>query len=130
MSTSKPSKGQEVYEKVEAMVAAGSTKADAFRTLAEEYGQSPDSLRGAYHGHLRKQNGPGASKRTRKRETTPADAVELATAALRRSIEAIDAEIEAAAHRALEAQAEYEALQSSADARKKEIETKIAALAS
>lgn len=133
MSTSdKPNKGQQVYEKVEAMVAQGVSKAEAFRTLSEtDYaGQSPDSLRGAYHGYLRKQAGDAAPRRPRKRETTPADAVEQATATLRRAVESIDAEVEAAANRALEAQAEYEALKGSAEQRKKEIEKKIAALSS
>lgn len=132
MSTSdKPSKGQEVYDKVEAMVATGSSKADAFRVLAEEYGQPASSLRGTYHGYIRKLSGDsGTTRRPRKRETTPADAVEQAVATLRRAVEAIDAEIETAADRALTAQAEYEEMRDSADQRKKEIETKITALTS
>ena len=122
-------KAQQVYDKVEALVASGSSKADAFKALAEEFGQPVDSLRGAYYTHTRKQAGDGGgARRPRKRETTPQDAVEQAAATLRRAIENIDAEIEAAKTRADEAQAEYQALKQSAGQRKKEIETKITAL--
>ena len=46
-------KAQEVYERVEALVADGARKADAFRQLAEEYGQPQNSIRGAYYAHTR-----------------------------------------------------------------------------
>jgi len=126
-------KAQEVYEKVEAMVASGEVKkADAFKTLAEQYGQPVDSLRGAYYQHKRVlDNGGtppasgGGTRRTRRRETTSETAVESAITTLRRAIESIDAEIEVAKERAVEAQAEYEAMQASADERKAAIAEKI-----
>jgi hypothetical protein len=130
-------KAQEVYEKVEAMVASGEVKkADAFKTLAEEYDQPVDSLRGAYYQHKRVlENGGtspttsgGGTRRTRRRETTSETAVESAITTLRRAIDSIDAEIEVAAERAREAQAEYESMQASADERKAAIEEKIALL--
>jgi len=128
-------KSQEVYEKVEAMTASGEIKkADAFKTLAEEYGQPVDSLRGAYYQHKRvidggaTPTGGGGSRRTRRRETTSETAVESAVATLRRAIENIDAEIAVAKERAAEAQAEYEAMQASADERKAAITEKIALL--
>lgn len=130
-------KAQEVYEKVEAMVASGEVKkADAFKTLAEQYGQPVDSLRGAYYQHKRVLDGGGnptsssggGSRRTRRRETTSETAVESAISTLRRAIDSIDAEIEVAKERASEAQAEYEAMQSSADERKAAINEKIALL--
>ena len=79
-------KAQEVYEKVEAMVASGEVKkADAFKTLAEQYGQPVDSLRGAYYQHKRVLDGGGnptgnggGGRRTRRRETTSETAVESA----------------------------------------------------
>jgi hypothetical protein len=130
-------KAQEVYEKVETMVASGEVKkADAFKTLAEEYDQPVDSLRGAYYQHKRvldnggtppAGNGGGA-RRTRRRETTSETAVESAVATLRRAIDSIDAEIEVAKERAKEAQAEYEAMQASADERKASITAKITLL--
>jgi hypothetical protein len=130
-------KAQEIYEKVEAMVASGEVKkADAFKTLAEEYDQPVDSLRGAYYQHKRVlDNGgtpptasSGGTRRTRRRETTSETAVESAISTLRRAIENIDAEIEVAKERATEAQAEYEAMQASADERKAAIEEKITLL--
>jgi hypothetical protein len=129
-------KAQEIHEKIEAMVASGEVKkADAFKTLAEEYGQPVDSLRGAYYQHKRVLDnggtppaGNGGARRTRRRETTSETAVESAIATLRRAIESIDAEIEVAKERAKEAQAEYEAMQASADERKASITEKITLL--
>jgi hypothetical protein len=119
-------KAQQVYERVEAMVASGTPKAEAFKALAKEFGQPVNSVRGSYYTHHKKVN--GGSSRPRKRETTPADAVEDAKALLLRSIDRIDAEIAAAKERAEEAKAEYEAMKASATERKQAIEAKIAAL--
>ena len=125
-------KAQQVYERVEALVASGVTKADAFKQLAEEFDQPVNSVRGAYYQHSKKLgdggNGNGRSSRPRRRETTPADAVEDAVALLRRSIERIDDEVATAEERARETQAEYEAMKASATERKEAIEAKIAAL--
>jgi hypothetical protein len=122
-------KAEQVYDEVNELVASGTKKAEAFKELAEQYGQPVDSLRGAYYGHKRKVEG-GGSSRPRKRETTPADAVEQATATLRKAIEAIDREIATAEERATEAAAEAKAMKASASERKKAIEAKIAALES
>lgn len=119
-------KAQEVYERVEAMVASGTSKADAFKALAKEFDQPVNSVRGAFYQHHKKVN--GGSTRPRKRETTPDDAVEDAKALLQRSIDRIDAEIATAKERAEEAKAEYEAMKASAAERKQAIEAKIAAL--
>jgi hypothetical protein len=130
-------KSQEVYEKIEAMTASGEIKkADAFKALAKEYGQPVDSLRGAYYQHKRVLDSGGApttssgsgTRRTRRRETTSETAVESAITTLKRAIENIDAEIEVAKERAHEAQAEYEAMQASADERKANITEKIVLL--
>lgn len=128
-------KAQEVYEKIETLVASGEVKkAQAFKTLAEEYDQPVDSLRGAYYQHKRVLDNGGTpppgngTRRTRRRETTSETAVESAIATLRRAIDSIDAEIEVAEERAKEAQAEYEAMRSSADGRKTSIEGKITLL--
>jgi len=131
-------KAQEVYERVEALVAAGARKADAFRQVAEEYGQPFNSIRGAYYTHTRASTQPaaatsggsGSSRRARRRETTSEDAIEQATSVLNRAIEQIDAEIELAKTRVDDAQAEYEHLRDSAQERKAAIEAKIAALSS
>jgi len=120
------SKAQEIWEEVNRRVAAGATKPEAFAALAEHYGQPVNSMRGAYYAHSRKVN--TGSSRPRRRETTPADAVESAKAALQRGIEAIDREVEIARERAQEMAAEATALEQSAPERKAEIERKIAAL--
>jgi len=124
-------KAQEVYERIEALVASGLTKADAFRQLAEELGTSAKSLQGAYYQHTKKLgiggNG-GGRRRTRKRETTPADALEDAKAVLAEAIDSIDAEIEQAKERADEAKAEYDAMKASATERKQAIAAKLKAL--
>jgi hypothetical protein len=128
-------KAQEVYDKIEAMVASGEVKkAAAFKTLAEQYSQPVDSLRGAYYQHKRVlDNGGtpasgGGTRRTKRRETTSETAVESAVATLRRAIDSIDGEIDSAKTRAEEAHLEYEAMRSSADERKASIEGKIALL--
>jgi uncharacterized protein YoaH (UPF0181 family) len=124
-------KAQQVYERIEALVASGLTKAEAFRQLAEELGQPAKSLQGAYYQHTKKLGGGGnggGRRRTRKRETTPADALEDAKALLEEAIDSIDAEIEQAKERADEAKAEYEAMKASATERKQAIAAKIKAL--
>lgn len=125
-------KAQQVYERIEALVASGLTKAEAFRQLAEELGQPGKSLQGAYYQHTKKLGigGNGPKRRTRKRETTPADALEDAKAVLEEAIDSIDAEIEQAKERADEAKAEYDAMKASATERKQAIAAKIKALGS
>jgi hypothetical protein len=121
-------KAQEVYGKVEAMVASGTDKADAFKALAGESGRPYDSVRGSYYFHKKKVEGGESKPRTRRRETTPDDALADARAALERAIEAIDREVEAAKARADEAKAEYDALKASASDRKKAITERLEAL--
>lgn len=125
------SKAQEIYERVEAMIASGVDKADAFRQLAEETDRPYDSLRGAYYVHKRKiEGGDSGAKpsRTRRRETTPDDALADARAALERAVASIDREVDVAKTRAEEAQAEHEALKASAADRKKAITERLEAL--
>ena len=124
-------KAQEIYEEVEKRIAAGVEKADAFKALAEETGRPFDSLRGTYYSHKRKLEGgePNAKPaRTRRRETTPDDALADARAALERAVESIDREVEVAQSRSEEAAAEYEALRGSAKERKQAITQRLEAL--
>jgi hypothetical protein len=124
-------KAQEIYEEVEKRIAAGAEKADAFKALAEETGRPFDSLRGSYYSHKRKLEGgePNAKPaRTRRRETTPDDALADARAALERAVESIDREVEVARSRSEEAAAEYEALKGSAKERKQAITQRLEAL--
>lgn len=121
-------KAQQIFEEVEKRIASGVDKADAFKQLADEQGRPYDSIRGSYYSHKKKLEGGESKPRTRRRETTPDDAIADARAALERAIEAIDREVEAAKTRADEAKAEYEALKASASDRKKAITERLEAL--
>jgi hypothetical protein len=124
-------KAQEIYEEVEKRIASGVEKADAFKALADETGRPYDSVRGSYYSHKKKLEGgePNAKpSRTRRRETTPDDALADARAALERAIQSIDREVEVAKTRADEAKAEYEALKASAADRKNAIKERLEAL--
>ena len=122
-------KAQEVYERVEALVASGVRKADAFRQVADEYGQPFNSIRGAYYAHTRS-TGAATPRgaRQRKRQMTTEDAIEQASLVLTRAIDAIDAEVEAAKARAEEASAEYKQLRDTAEERRAAIQARLTAL--
>jgi len=120
-------KAQEVYERVEAIVATGVRKADAFRQVAEEFEQPFNSMRGAYYAHTRTLGLP-ASPRQRKARTTNGDPIEQATSVLTRALEAIDAEVTDAKQNVEDAKAEYDHLRETAAERKKAIQAKIDAL--
>ena len=124
-------KAEEVFTRVEQLVAEGKTKADAFKELATEYGQPVNSVRGAYYQHTRKANGDatgGGTSRPRRRETTPEDALADARAALERAIQAVDREVATAKERADEAKREHDALKASAEERKQAIRQRLEAL--
>jgi hypothetical protein len=123
-------KAQEIYDEVEKRIAAGTDKADAFKQLADEKDRPYDSIRGSYYSHKKKLEGGDSTKpaRTRRRETTPDDALADARAALERAIGAIDREVDAAKARSEEAKAEYDALKASASDRKKAITERLDAL--
>lgn len=118
-------KAQEVYERVEALVASGAKKADAFRQVAEEYGQPFASVRGAYYAHTRSLG--GSSKRSTQRRVA-VDPIDAATTVLERAIESIDSDITAAKARAELAKTEYEHLRETAGERQASIQAKIDAL--
>jgi hypothetical protein len=119
-------KAQEVYERVEALVASGVEKADAFRQVADEYGREVNSMRGAYYAHTRSLG--GTPRRSSRREAVPVDPIESATNVLEKALEAIDADVSAAKERADDAKAEYEHLRDTAKERKATIQSKIDAL--
>jgi hypothetical protein len=124
-------KAEEVHRRVEELIASGVPKAEAFKRLAAEYGQPVNSIRGSYYQFSRRGNEEAGNgpKRTRRRETTPEDALADARAALERALQAIDREVTAAEERAEEAKREYEALKASAQERKDAIRARLDALA-
>lgn len=121
-------KAQEIHERVQQLIAAGTPKAEAFKQIAKEEGRPVDSIRGAFYASQRQLAGGTKAARPRRRETTPDDALADARAALERSIQAIDREVEAAKTRAEEAAAEYEAIHGSAEERKSAITERLESL--
>jgi hypothetical protein len=121
-------KAQEIFEEVEKRIASGTEKAEAFKQLAQELGRPYDSVRGSYYSHKKRAEGGGKPSRTRRRETTPDDALADARAALERAVDSIDREVEAAEERATEATAEAKNLKASAAGRKKAITERLEAL--
>jgi hypothetical protein len=123
-------KAQEIYDRVNELVDSGVEKAEAFKQLSATLERPYDSVRGSYYSHKKKIEGGSETRpsRTRRRETTPEDALADARAALERALEAIDREAEAAGERAREATAEYEALKKSAQAKKDAIAERLEVL--
>jgi DNA-directed RNA polymerase subunit L len=87
-----------------------------------------DSLRGSYYSHKKKIEGGEARPRSKRRTTTPDDALADARAALERAVENISKEVETAKERVQEAAAEYEDIRGSAEERKKAITERLEAL--
>ena len=122
-------KAEEIYSRTHQLMDQGMSRTDAFKQIAEEMGRKYDSVRGSYYSHKLKAEGGGSRPtRTRRRETTLDAAVGDARAALERAIQDVDQEVEVARFRAEESQAEYEALQASADERKEAIGQRLQAL--
>lgn len=122
-------KAQEIYERVNALVAEGTKKADAFRQVAEEYKQPFNSMRGAYYAHQRALTGDSPAPRGRTaRNKPPIDPIASATGILSDAIERIDEEIDTARQHAEDAKAAYEQLLETAQERKAALEAKIEAL--
>lgn len=114
-------KAQEIYERVRQLEGEGSGKTDAFKKIATEMKLKYDSVRGAFYSHKLKAEGGSRPSRTRRRATTPEDALADARASLERAMGAIDCEVEAARERSEEAKAEYESIRGSAEGRKQAI---------
>jgi len=121
-------KAEQIYNRTHELMDGGMSRTDAFTKIAEDEQRPKDSIRGAYYGHKKKLEGGEAKPRTRRRETTPEDALADARASLERSIQAIDREVEAAQERATEATAEAKALKESAAERKQAITERLEAL--
>src|SRR5438105_7698420 len=114
-------KAQEVYERIEALVASGVTKAVAFKQLADGYGQPVDSMRGAYYAHT---STLGVTPRSARKRKTTVDPVAEALSALEEGLELVDDDVAAAKQRAEEAKAEYEHLRDRAKELKAELQQK------
>jgi hypothetical protein len=121
-------KAEEIYNRTHELMEQGASRTEAFTKIAHDEQKPKDSIRGAYYAHKKKLEGGESKPRTRRRETTPEDALADARASLERSIAAIDREIEVAEERAAETAAEAKALKESAAERKKAITERLEAL--
>jgi hypothetical protein len=121
-------KAEQIYNRTHELMEQGMSRTDAFTKIAEDEQRPKDSIRGAYYGHKKRLEGGETRTRTRRRETTPEDALADARASLERSIAAIDREVEAAEQRATESAAEAKALKASAAERKQAITERLEAL--
>jgi len=121
-------KAQAIYERVHQLMEDGASRTEAFERIAQDEDRPKDSIRGSYYAHKKRLEGGESKPRTRRRETTPEDALADARASLERSIAAIDREIEVAEERASEAAAEAKALKESAAERKAAITERLEAL--
>jgi hypothetical protein len=121
-------KAEQIYNRTHELMEQGMSRTDAFTKIAEDEQRPKDSIRGAYYGHKKRLEGGETRTRTRRRETTPEDALADARASLERSIAAIDREVEGAEQRAAESAAEAKALKASAADRKKAITERLEAL--
>lgn len=123
------SKAEEIYDKAHKLMDEGVSRTEAFKKIAQETGLKYDSVRGSFYSHKLKAEGGGSpNSRTRRRETTPEDALADARAALERAVDSIDREVENAEERATEATAEAKSLKASAADRKKAITERLEAL--
>jgi hypothetical protein len=114
-----------VFNRVTELIDGGMSKANAFRQVAEELGRTPDSVRGSFYSYAGSKSG---SRKPRRRQTTPADAVADARAAFERALESVDREVEMAAERVRAAELEHIALAESATERKQAIAERLEAL--
>lgn len=122
-------RGEEIFTRTNAAIEEGKDRPVVFRELAEEYSITADAVRGAYYTWKKRvESGGTAAPRGRRRDTSPADVLADARAALERGMEAIDREVQQAAERATEAAAEHKALKEGAAAKKQEIAKRLEAL--
>jgi predicted NodU family carbamoyl transferase len=116
------SKADDVRAKVDALMEGGASRPEAFKQVAGEYSQPVNSIRSSYY------TAAGKGERTRRpkrRQTMPSDALADARASLERSIQAIDLEVVVAGERADEAVREHAELKNSADERKQAIQARL-----
>lgn len=117
----------DVHAEVTRLMNEGMSRSDAFKNCAESLGLAVNTIRGNFY-RIEKGSGEGGSTRTRRRETTPEDAMADARKVVERAIQSIDQEVEAAQERASEMRAEADNLKETAKARKDAIQARLEAL--
>jgi predicted RNase H-like nuclease (RuvC/YqgF family) len=119
-----------VYNKLEALVARGSSLADAVREVAKETGKTENTVRALRYNQMRKLKGGAgsAARRVRNAPVSAEAAVAEAKKLLSQAVGAVDRELDAARKELDAAKARYDALAASAEAKKSDLQKKLAAL--
>ena len=120
---------RQTYETIEQLKAGGMTMADAVKQVATDEGKNPSAIRGNYYNHAKKlAGGTTRSRRSTRAALSVDDVVASARQLLEQARTEIDREIEAAKQEYEQAKARYDELVSSAEAHKKDLNKRIAAL--
>ena len=120
-------KAEETYAAVGKLLESGMRLSDAVRQIAAETGRSEAAVRASYYNQRSKLGLKGDSRRGGQALSVE-DAINEAKQLLERALVRIDLEVEVAKAKAETAEAQYEALKTSAAERRSELERKIAAL--
>ena len=120
-------KAEETYAAIGKLLESGMRLSDAVRQIAAETGRSEAAVRASYYNQRSKLGLKGDSRRGGQALSVE-DAINEAKQLLERALVRIDSEVEVAKAKAETAEAQYEALKTSAAERRSELERKIAAL--
>ena len=120
-------KSEETYAAIGKLLESGMRLSDAVRQIAAETGRSEAAVRASYYNQRSKLGLKGDSRRGGQALSVE-DAINEAKQLLERALVRIDSEVEVAKAKAETAEAQYEALKTSAAERRSELERKIAAL--
>jgi hypothetical protein len=120
-------KAEETYSAIGKLLESGMRLSDAVRQIAAETGRSEAAVRASYYNQRSKLGLKGDSRRGGQALSVE-DAINEAKQLLERALVRIDSEVEVAKVKAETAEAQYEALKTSAAERRSELERKIAAL--
>jgi hypothetical protein len=120
-------RSEETYQTIGELLETGMRLSDAIRRVSSETGRSEAAVRASYYNQRAKLGFRGSPRRD-SRALSPEGAIEEAKRLLEGAIERIDCEVEAAKSRMEAAEVQYEALRTSADERRAELERKLAAL--
>jgi hypothetical protein len=120
-------KAEETYAAIGKLLEAGMRLSDAVRQIAADNGRSEAAVRASYYNQRSRLGLKGDSRRGGQTLSVE-DAINEAKQLLERALVRIDSEVEVAKAKAEAAEAQYEALKTSADERRSELERKIAAL--
>ncbi len=120
-------KAEETYAAIGKLLESGMRLSDAVRQIAADTGRSEAAVRASYYNQRSRLGLKGDSRRGGQTLSVE-DAINEAKQLLERALVRIDSEVEVAKAKAETAEAQYEALKTSAAERRSELERKIAAL--